>query len=130
MSEFRLVISDPETGKAIQTPVREAKARVLLGRKMGEVIPGDALGLPGYELRITGGSDSDGFPMRRGVHGTVRKKILLSKPPAFKPSRSGERRRKAVRGDTITDEITQINFKIVKKGAKPVEELIGIKPET
>jgi len=130
MSEFRLVISDPETGKAIQTPVREAKARVLVGRKMGEVVPGDALGLPGYELKITGGSDKDGFPMKRGVHGTVRKRVLLSARPAFKPSRTGERRRKVVRGETISDEIVQINFKIIKKGAKPVEELIGLKPET
>ncbi|TRO49067.1 30S ribosomal protein S6e, partial [Candidatus Bathyarchaeota archaeon] len=34
----------------------------------------------------------------------------------------GERRRKTVRGDIITDEIVQINTKIMEKPKKPLEK--------
>jgi len=66
-------------------------------------------------LQITGGSDKDGFPMRRNVHGGVRRKIILSGGTGFNPQKEGERRRKTVRGNVITEEIVQINLKIVEK---------------
>ncbi|MHA1238528.1 MAG: 30S ribosomal protein S6e [Candidatus Odinarchaeia archaeon] len=127
MPEFKLVVSDPETGKSIQIIVKEEKTKALIGRKIGDKISGDLIGLPGYELEITGGSDKDGFPMRPDVQGAVRKRVLLQSPPGFKPKRDGERRRKIVRGNIISDEIVQINSKVVKKGKKPLEELIGVK---
>ena len=77
--------------------------------------------LPAHKLRITGGSDRDGVPMRPNVHGGVRRNVVLSGGVGFHPHRKGERRRKAVRGNIITDEIVQINTKITEKPKKPVE---------
>ena len=62
---FKLVISDPETGKAIQYELDDAKTNSLVGKQVGEIVEGDALGLPGYKLKITGGSDTSGFPNNR-----------------------------------------------------------------
>jgi small subunit ribosomal protein S6e len=75
-------------------------------------------------LKITGGSDKDGFPMHPDVEGIGRKRILLTGPPGFHPRLKGERRRKTVRGNTISEDIVQINCKIVKRGEKPIEELV------
>ncbi|MHA1754243.1 MAG: 30S ribosomal protein S6e [Candidatus Odinarchaeia archaeon] len=125
MPEFKLVISDKETGKTTQIVVKDPKSRSLIGRKVNEVISGDLIGLSGYELKITGGSDKDGFPIRPDVHGAVRKQTLLRKGPGIRSK--NERRRRYVRGNVISDEIVQINTVIVKKGKKSIEELIGIK---
>jgi small subunit ribosomal protein S6e len=62
-----------------------------------------------------GGSDKDGFPMRPSVHGGVRRSIVLSGGVGFNPTNEGMRRRKTIRGNVITDEIVQINAKIVEK---------------
>ncbi|MBS7287269.1 MAG: 30S ribosomal protein S6e [Candidatus Freyarchaeota archaeon] len=116
----RLVISDPETGRSVTVGVDDVKFRSLIDVKVGEIVKGDPLGLVGYELQVTGGSDKDGFPMRTDIEGSGRKRVLLSTGPGFKPRRKGERRRKLVRGNTISDDIYQVNMKVVKKGAKDV----------
>ena len=77
----------------------------LIGKKIGDEVDGNFLGLNGYKLKITGGTDKDGFPMIPSLNGTVRKKVLLSKPPGFHPTKKGERRRKTVRGNTISFDI-------------------------
>jgi len=82
---------------------------------------GSIVDMPATKVMLMGGSDKDGVPMRPNVHGGVRRKIVLSKGVGFKGKRGGERRRKAVRGDTLTDEIVQINMKIVEQPAKPKE---------
>ena len=120
---FKIVISDPKTRKAYQIEVEQG-ASGLIGRKIGDVFKADHLGLPGYELKITGGSDRQGFPMRADVEGTARKKILLAGPPGFHPERKGQRKRKSIRGNTISEEIVQINTVIVKQGGKAIEELL------
>lgn len=118
----RLVISDPKVGKTRQIEIDDAKLRNLIGNKMGDVVSGNPFGFPGYEFEITGGSDTDGFPMRFDVHGGVRKKIFVSNPPCYHPKRRGLRRRKMVRGNLVTDEVAQINLKVVKWGNKPLFE--------
>lgn len=118
MAEFKVVVSDPETGKAQTVTVEGAKAAPLIGLKIGDTFDGAILGMPGYKIQITGGTDKDGFPMRPDVHGGVRKRIILSGGPGFKPRREGERRRKTVRGNVITEDIAQINAKIVEKPKK------------
>lgn len=125
---FKIVISDPKTRKAYQKEI-EKETSGLIGKKIGETFSGDILGLQGYELQITGGSDKDGFPMRPDVEGTARKKILLSSGPGFHPKRKGQRKRKSVRGNTISLDISQINVKIVKYGTKSIEEIFGKKEE-
>ncbi len=122
---MKLVVADPETGKTYQKELDKNQEKILYGYKIGDRIKGDQLGLVGYELVITGGSDKDGFPMRSDLHGTTRKRVLLSKGPGFHPRRKGERRRKTVRGNTIAEDIAQVNAKVVKKGEKPLEALMG-----
>ncbi|MFX1568953.1 MAG: eS6 family ribosomal protein [Promethearchaeota archaeon] len=87
------------------------------GMKIGDTIKGGLLGFPNYEFEITGGSDSSGFPMRKDVHGPVKKRILVSKRGiGYKPERKGEKRRKTVRGNEVTHDMTLINLMVVKYG--------------
>jgi small subunit ribosomal protein S6e len=121
---FKLVISDPETGKAIQYELDDAKTNALVGKQVGEIVEGDALGLPGYKLKITGGTDTSGFPIRPDVHGSGKKRILIRGPPGFRPDRKGTARRKTVRGRELDSNISQVNMRVEEKGAKPLEELV------
>ena len=88
----------------------------LVGKVVGETFNGSLIALPGYELLITGGSDNSGIPLRKDVHGPMKKRLLLSRGPGFRPSRKGMKRRKIVRGSEITDEVTLINTVVVKFG--------------
>jgi len=89
--------------KAWQIAVPDEIAIRLAGLEIGDEFDGTIIGMPGVTLRITGGTDASGFPMHPGVPGSVRKKVLLSGPPGFHPTRSGERRKKTVRGRRIPD---------------------------
>lgn len=122
MAKFKIIISDPDSGTSKTVELEETRTVPLIGRKLGEVLDGTIVGLTGHKLRITGGSDKDGFPMRPSVHGGVRRKIILGGGVGFKPKDEGERRRKTVRGNTITDEIVQINMKIVEKPKQTKEQ--------
>lgn len=115
MVKFKVILSDPEDGTSKTVELEDARAAPLIGKKIGDVIDGAVLGLSGFKVQITGGSDKDGFPMRSNVHGGVRRSVVLSGGVGFNPQKKGERRRKKVRGNVITDEIVQINAKIVEK---------------
>lgn len=120
MAKFKLVISDPNTGKASVMELEGEKAKPLLGRQIGDVFDGSIIGLSGKEVKITGGSDKDGIPLRGDVHGGVKKYLLLTKSVGFR-GRYGERRRKIVRGRMITDETYQVNL-VLTKISKEKEE--------
>ena len=115
MAKFKIIVSEPETGKSQIVEVEESQAVPLIGRKLGEVIDGAAVKLSGYKLKITGGSDKDGFPMRPNIHGGVRVGAILSEGVGFHSTSKGERKRKTVRGNVITDAIVQVNMKVVEK---------------
>lgn len=115
MAKFKIIISDPKTGKSKSVEVEGARAIPLIGKKIGDTIDGSLVGMPGVKLLITGGSDKDGFPMRPDVHGGVKVSILLSGGVGFKPENKGERRRKTVRGNVITEDIVQVNAKIIEE---------------
>jgi len=121
MAKFKIIVSDPETGTSRVVELEETRAVPLIGRRIGEVIDGSVVDLPGHKAQIIGGSDKDGFPMRRNVHGGVRRRVILSGGVGFNPQNEGERRRKTVRGNVITDEIVQLNMKIVEKPKQPKE---------
>ena len=121
---FKLVISDPEEGKAIQYELDDAKTNALVGKSVGDVVEGDVLGLPGYKLKITGGSDASGFPIRPDVHGSGKKRILIKGPPGFRSKRKGMAKRKTVRGRELSLGISQVNMRIEEKGSTPLEELV------
>ena len=115
MAKFKVIVSDPETGTSKMVELQEARASPLIGKRIGEVMDGAAVDLPAHKIQIMGGSDKDGFPMRPSVHGGVRRSIVLSGGVGFNPTNEGMRRRKTIRGNVITDEIVQINAKIVEK---------------
>jgi len=121
MAKFKVIVSDPETGTSKVVELEESRATPLIGRKIGETIEGAIVDLPAHKLKIVGGSDKDGVPMRPSVHGGVRRRVVLSGGVGFNPSNKGERKRKTVRGNMITDEIVQVNTKIVEKPKKPAE---------
>lgn len=127
MANFKFVINESETKKSFQVEVDQAKAAVVIGKKIGDEISADFLGMPGYTIKITGGTDEDGFPMHPSVQGSVKTKKLLSEPPGFHPRLKGQRKRKTIRGDTISTDIVQINAKVVKKGEKPLSEIFPAK---
>ena len=118
MAKFKIILSDPETGKSKVVETEGSRAVPLVGRRIGEEIDGTAVGLGGHKLRITGGSDKDGFPMRHDIHGGVKTRVILTTGVGFHSTRKGERRRKTIRGSTITEEIVQINMKILEKPKK------------
>jgi small subunit ribosomal protein S6e len=119
MAKFKVIVSDPQTGTSKVIEVEEARAVPFLGKKIGETMDGAIIDMPATKLQIMGGSDKDGVPMKPNVHGGVRRKVVLSNGIGFNAKRDGERRRKAVRGNTITDEIVQINIKIIEQPNKP-----------
>jgi small subunit ribosomal protein S6e len=135
MAEFKLVISDPKKGKSIQKELKDNNARALVGKKIGDVIKGESIDFSGYEFQITGGSDASGFPMRKDVEGSARKRITavkgvgvknkLRKPnPKKKGWRTirGMRLKKNVAGNTVHEKTAQINVKIIKEGREPLFE--------
>ncbi len=122
MAKFKVIVSDPENGTSKVVELEEARAVPLIGRRIGETVDGAIVDLPAHKLKLVGGSDKDGVPIRGNVHGGGRRNVVLSGGVGFKPKKSGERKRKTVRGNIITDEIVQINAKIVEKPNKPKEE--------
>ena len=129
MVEFKAVINDVKTGKSYQVPVAGHHANSLIGKKIGDVVDGIFVSLPGYKLTIAGGSDRDGVPMRADLPGVRRKNILLSKSIGFTSQEQGLRRRKLVRGNTVSPDTTQINMIISSVGSKSVEDLLPKKEE-
>ncbi|MCK4428960.1 MAG: 30S ribosomal protein S6e [Candidatus Aenigmarchaeota archaeon] len=106
-------------GKSFQ---KEMDLNAVQGKILGDKISGDIIGLEGYELQVTGGNDKQGFPMRRGVAGAVRKRFVLSEGTGYRTERKGVRRRKGIRGEVISEETAQVNMKVLKEGAKKFDE--------
>ena len=118
--EFKLSIGDPKTGKTVKKVISDKAAEFFLKKRIGEKISGDEIGFAGYEFEITGGSDYCGFPMRRDVRGTARKRILIVSGVGIRKNRKGRKVRKTVAGNTIYSKTAQINLKILKMGSKPL----------
>jgi small subunit ribosomal protein S6e len=126
MAKFKIIVSDPEAGTSKVVELEEARAAPFIGRRVGETLDGSIVDLPAHKVQITGGSDKDGVPIRGNVHGGVRRRVVLSGGAGFTPKKKGERKRKTVRGSTLTDEIVQINMKIVEK---PTAKAAEAKPK-
>ncbi len=114
-------------GETFQQEIDDASQ--LIGKKVGEEFDGGIVGLSGYTLKITGGSDRSGFPMRKSIEGSEREKVLLEEGAGIKGKGNGVRRRKSIRGNTVSDEIQQLNTTVVEEGSKPVEELLSEEEE-
>ncbi len=90
-----------------------------MGLKIGDETDAAIVGLSG-KLKVTGGSDKSGVPMRSDIHGGSRKYVLLSKGVGLQAAETGQRVRKLMRGNTISEETYQVNCKF--DGQLPVEE--------
>lgn len=126
---MKLNISYPAKGSQKKIEVEdEAKLRAFYDKRLGQEIDGEALGeeFKGYILKITGGQDKQGFPMKQGVLSNGRVRLLMAPgDKCFKGygRRNGERRRKSVRGCILAPDLALINLAIVKKGEKEFEGL-------
>jgi small subunit ribosomal protein S6e len=127
MVEFKVVLSDPRSGHAYNLNVSGGAANGIIGRKIGDELDASPLGIAGYRIRLTGGSDRNGTPARRNLPVAGMKKILLAGGVGFRPRMDGERRRKSIRGNEITPDFVQINALVTEYGEKPLEEYF-VKP--
>ncbi|MCH7660897.1 MAG: 30S ribosomal protein S6e [Euryarchaeota archaeon] len=125
MAEFKVVVGDPETGATYQRDVDGQDANRFLGIDIGEEVDGSAVGLSGYSLTLTGGSDNAGRPLRSDISGPNLKQVLLTGGTGYKPKRDGERKRVTVRGREVSEEVVQINAKISSRGDESVEDLFS-----
>jgi small subunit ribosomal protein S6e len=118
-------ISDPTTGGNKKIEIDEEKyIRPFFERRMGTDIDGDVMGddYKGYIFRITGGNDRQGFTMKQGILIAGRSRILFKKRgTTFRPRRTGERKRKSVRGCITGPDLAVIALRIIKHGDKPIE---------
>ena len=118
MANFKLTISDVK-GKSVSKELKDSDANPLLGLQLGNETDAAIVGLDG-KLELTGGSDKSGVPMRNDIHGAARKYVLLSKGVGLQDAEIGQRVRKLMRGNTVSEEIYQVNCKF--DGELPVEE--------
>ena len=123
---MKLVISE-KTGKTYQVEVPKENEGKLVGVKINETIDGGIVGADGYKLVITGGSDTDGVPMRDDVGGSRKIYAVLSSGAGVRTKEKGERRRKPIRGNVVSVEIAQVNTKVAEAGAKPLAEIFPSK---
>lgn len=129
MAELRVNIGDSKSKKTYVKKLEDASS--LVGKKIGDKIDGESVGLPsGYELQITGGSDQCGFPMRKDVTGEQRKKILIVGGVGLRNTkRKGKRVRKSVAGNTVHATTSQLNTKVVQWGKEPIEAPAPVEAE-
>ena len=118
--KMTVAVGNPGTKKTYKVELDVDKAQPLFGKKIGQEFNGESIGLDGYKLKVTGGSDLSGFPMRRDIEGIGKRRVLLNvgshgfrsrryhsipegegAKKKLKETRKGERRRKSIRGNTI-----------------------------
>ena len=125
MAEFTVAVSDPESGHTYQIDTDGQDSNRFIGRELGDEVDGGAVGLDGYTLELTGGSDTAGRPMRPDVRGVGTKSIMSDGGVGFEPTTEGERKRITIRGREVSDETRQINARIAERGSEAVDDLLG-----
>ncbi|CAE6450049.1 unnamed protein product [Rhizoctonia solani] len=125
--KMKLNIANPATGEQKTIDFDdERRYRVFYEKRIAQEVPGDSLGdeFKGYIFRITGGNDKQGFPMKQGVLLPYRVRLLLSDGHScYRPRRTGERKRKSVRGCIVGPDIAVLSLVIVKQGDAPLPGL-------
>jgi small subunit ribosomal protein S6e len=120
-------ISNPTTGQNLPLVVDDDKKLLAFyGKKMGQEVDASILGdnWKGYLLKITGGNDKDGFAMKQGILIQGRTRLLMSEGHStYRPRRSGERKKKSVRGCIVGPDISALALTVVKQGDAPIEGL-------
>ena len=78
MVEFKVVISDSK-GKSTSQELKDKSAQPLLGSKLGDILESSILGFKEGKIKLTGGSDKSGTPMRSDLHGATKKYVLMTR---------------------------------------------------
>ncbi|MFC4439506.1 MULTISPECIES: 30S ribosomal protein S6e [Natrialbaceae] len=126
MASFTVVVGDPDSGSTYQLEAEEQDANRFIGKSIGEEVDGGAVGLDGYTLEITGGSDDAGRPLNPDIGGSGLEEVLMNEQQVgYRPNRDGERRRITVRGRELSDAVAQVNASIVEHGSTGVDELLS-----
>jgi len=120
-------IANPATGQQKLIDIDdERRYRAFYDKRVSQEVPGDSIGdeWKGYVFRITGGNDKQGFPMKQGVLLPHRVRLLLADGHScYRPRRTGERKRKSVRGCIVGPDIAVLSLVVVKQGE---EEIPGL----
>jgi small subunit ribosomal protein S6e len=129
MVEFKVVVADPKTGRAYNVDAGAGAAGALVGKKIGDEVDAGPLGLSGYKVQITGGSDRTGTPANKSLPGAGRKMLLVAGgTTGYHPKMEGQRRRKMLRSKEITADFVQVNTRVTAYGEKSLEEMFPAKP--
>ena len=143
---FKAVINDTKPsakGRSFSVEITGSNFNHFLGKKIGDSVEGMFVGegeslLNGYKLQITGGSDKTGRPMRSELEGGNVKSILITAGTGYKGKRyvkknskiyrykyDGLRRRRNLRGNTISTDTRQLNLKVLEYGKKALGSILG-----
>ncbi|KAL8282177.1 hypothetical protein RB597_009736 [Gaeumannomyces tritici] len=96
---------------------------------MGAEVSAEALGdeWKGYIFKITGGNDKQGFPMKQGVLLPNRVRLLLADGHScYRARRTGERKRKSVRGCIVGMDLSVLALSIAKRGEQDIPGLTDV----
>jgi small subunit ribosomal protein S6e len=113
MAKFQLVISDPKKAISKATSLEGPRAQALVGKSIGEEVDGKLLGIGNLRVKITGGTDKDGIPMRFDLQGGAKRKAVLAGGVGYRPRNKGQRVRRLLRGRMITEDTLQVNSVLV-----------------
>lgn len=119
------LVMGTKSGKTFQKELSSTEAESLYGRVLGEELNGEMFGYSGVKLSISGGSDAQGFPMRKDLTGTNRKSLLIAKSTGFRGKLRGKRFgglriKRTVAGNTVHEKTHQLNLKVTE-GADKLE---------
>jgi len=124
---MKLNISNPTTGQQKAIVIDDDKKLTgFFGKRMGAEVTGDDLGdeFKGYVFKITGGNDKDGFSMKQGILINGRTRILMKEGHScYRPRRSGERKKKSVRGCIVGHDLSVLALSVVKAGEQTIAGL-------
>merc|ERR1712057_27327 len=124
---MKLNISYPETGAQKSIEIDDDKKLLpFFDKRISAEVALDSIGdeFKGYRARISGGNDKQGFPMMQGVLTPERVRLLLRKgSKCYRQRRTGEMKRKSVRGCIVAHDLSVLNMVVVSKGPNEIPGL-------
>merc|ERR1712063_28355 len=120
-STMKFNIADPQNGTQKLINVEEDKQlRHVLDKRIAQEVNGAVIGdqFADYTFKITGGFD------KQGILQPDRVRLLLTKDSGcYRPKKTGDRKRKSVRGCIVSREISVLHLVISKRGKEHIPDL-------
>lgn len=110
-----MILNLSKGNRTYRIPV-DSKEYLFINKKIGDVIDISPI-LSGYKIKLTGGSDSSGVPMRPDLEGSGKRYLLVSGGVGYRQKRKGEKARKLFRGNTYSTDIIQVNAVVLEAGS-------------